>query len=126
MSLNFHLLNLEMGCLRHIFMHNIYVGPGSCQGDSGGPLYKKVHDQGKLRLILLGVTSKGHSKIGNCGGIDNPTHYVRVREMLSWIQKYIKKRKLCIIKSKKHKNKVLDLSFIFHLISCRKAGLSTI
>ena len=105
-----------MGCLRHIFMHNIYVGPGSCQGDSGGPLYKKVHDQSKLRLILLGVTSKGHSKIGNCGGIDNPTHYVRVREMLSWIQKYIKKRKLCIIKSKKHKNKVLFF-FIFDSVS---------
>ena len=74
-------------------MRKIYVGPGSCQGDSGGPLYKKVHDQGKLRLILLGVTSKGHSKIGNCGGIDNPTHYVRLREMLSWITKYVKKRK---------------------------------
>lgn len=74
-----------------------------------------MHDQGKLRLILLGVTSKGHSSIGNCGGIDNPTHYVRVREMLSWIKTYIKKRKLCIIKRKKHKKKVYSFDKIFFL-----------
>lgn len=29
------------------------------------------------RKVVLGVTSSGTSKIGNCGGIDNPTHYTR-------------------------------------------------
>ena len=29
--------------------------------------------------VLLGVTSSGTSQIGHCGGIDNPTHYTRIK-----------------------------------------------
>ena len=74
------------------------IGPGSCQGDSGGPLYVKSTENGKIRLVLLGITSKGHSKIGNCGGINNPTHYVRIQNLIWWIEKYIKRKRLCFIK----------------------------
>jgi len=28
--------------------------------------------------VLLGTTSRGTGKIANCGGVDNPTHYVRL------------------------------------------------
>ena len=82
-----------------------YSGPGSCNGDSGGPLYKKTIHNGKIQLLLLGITSKGHA-YGNCGGIDNPTHYVRIRKMRRWIHGYIKTKKLCIVKSENAHEKV--------------------
>ena len=45
--------------------------------------------------VLLGITSRGTGPIGNCGGRGNPTHYVRVRDMVQWMTLYIED--LCII-----------------------------
>ena len=82
-------------------------GPGSCQLDSGGPLFKKtLHKNGKIRVVLLGITSKGHSSIGNCGGINNPTHYVRIRKMLPWIKRHINEKSLCFVNSRNNIEKV--------------------
>jgi len=33
--------------------------------------------------------SSGTSKIGNCGGIDNPTHYTRLKKLLPFILHYV-------------------------------------
>ena len=60
-------------------------------GDSGGPLYEIVDG----KYIVIGTTSRGTGPIGNCGGRGNPTHYVRVQEMVPWIQKYVKG--LCLL-----------------------------
>ncbi|XP_023320892.1 uncharacterized protein LOC111695714 [Eurytemora carolleeae] len=65
---------------------------GSCRGDSGGPLYEKRGADN----ILLGSTSRGTGSLENCGGIDNPTHYVRMKDMMPWISGYVPKEELCI------------------------------
>jgi len=65
---------------------------GSCKGDSGGPLYEKSGDD----YVLLGSTSRGIGSLANCGGIDNPTHYVRMQDMMDWIKSYTKDEDLCI------------------------------
>jgi len=54
---------------------------GTCKGDSGGPLF--VEEGGQY--ILTGVVSGGRGVLGNCGGVNNPTHYTRVREFIHWI-----------------------------------------
>ena len=35
--------------------------------------------------ILLGSTSRGTGSLENCGGIDNPTHYVRYSKLFFFI-----------------------------------------
>lgn len=65
---------------------------GSCRGDSGGPLYVQVGDE----YVLLGTTSRGTGKIANCGGVDNPTHYVRIKDMVPWLLNYIEEEDLCL------------------------------
>ena len=45
--------------------------------------------------VLLGVTSSGTSQIGHCGGIDNPTHYTRIKKLTSWITKYVDEKEIC-------------------------------
>lgn len=86
----------------------INVGPGSCHGDSGGPLYKYVvSDKGVKIPVLLGTTSLGTSRIGNCGGINNPTHYVRIQKLLGWINRYVNgKYTPCFVDGKGHMKKV--------------------
>lgn len=32
------------------------------------------------------MTSRGTGIRGNCGGLDNPTHYVRIKLFLKWIK----------------------------------------
>lgn len=66
---------------------------GSCKGDSGGPLYEKKGDQ----FVLLGSTSRGTGSLSNCGGIDNPTHYVRMKDMLPWITTYVPAADICTL-----------------------------
>jgi len=39
----------------------------------------------KKSYIVLGVVSGGRGKLGNCGGINNPVHYVRVKKFTEWI-----------------------------------------
>ena len=67
-------------------MFHCFPGPGSCHGDSGGPVFSSSSSGGP---VLLGVTSSGTSRIGNCGGVDNPTHYARVKRLLPWIRNYV-------------------------------------
>ncbi|XP_023320895.1 uncharacterized protein LOC111695717 isoform X3 [Eurytemora carolleeae] len=66
---------------------------GSCRGDSGGPLYEQRGNE----YILLGTASRGAGSLETCGGIDNPTHYVRMKDMLPWITEYVSKDELCIV-----------------------------
>ena len=51
---------------------------GTCNGDSGGPLYLQKYKSGEgNKYVLTGAVSGGRGITGNCGGINNPTHYVR-------------------------------------------------
>ena len=71
------------------------VGPGSCHGDSGGPVFQPALKNGKQIFVILGVTSSGTSNIGHCGGINNPTHYTRVKKISKWITKYVNPGDIC-------------------------------
>ena len=71
------------------------VGPGSCHGDSGGPVFQPALKNGKQIFVILGVTSSGTSNIGHCGGINNPTHYTRVKKISKWITKYVQPGDIC-------------------------------
>jgi len=66
---------------------------GSCKGDSGGPLFEQVGE----KYVLLGSTSRGTGILSNCGGADNPTHYVRVDKMLGWIMAHVPPEDVCVI-----------------------------
>ena len=63
------------------------------QGDSGGPSFV---EESKGRFVLTGgrsnkvisfagVVSGGRGILGECGGINNPIHYVRVKRFTRWI-----------------------------------------
>jgi len=56
---------------------------GICYGDSGGPAFIEEDKTGKV--ILIGIASGGRGKLMNCGGLNNPTHYVRIKEFTDWI-----------------------------------------
>ena len=74
------------------------VGPGSCHGDSGGPVFQPALKNGKQIFVILGVTgvtSSGTSNIRHCGGINNPTHYTRVKKISKWITKYVQPGDIC-------------------------------
>ena len=71
------------------------IGPGSCHGDSGGPVFQPAIKEGKAVYVLLGVTSSGTSDIGHCGGINNPTHYTRIKRISEWITKYVDHDEIC-------------------------------
>jgi len=61
---------------------NQYVrSVGTCNGDSGGPAFVKRQN----KHIVLGVVSGGRGGLRDCGGINNPTHYARVKAFGSWI-----------------------------------------
>jgi hypothetical protein len=49
-------------------------------------------------LIVALAPSSGTSKIGNCGGIDNPTHYTRLKKLRKFIETYVDdKHNLCFV-----------------------------
>ena len=63
------------------------------QGDSGGPSFV---EESKDRFVVtggifnknssfVGVVSGGRGTLGECGGINNPIHYVRVKRFTRWI-----------------------------------------
>jgi len=56
---------------------------GTCRGDSGGPVFKEGPDG---RFVVLGAVSGGRGSLGECGGMNNPTHYVRVKAFDRWIK----------------------------------------
>jgi len=61
---------------------DVYItSAGTCNGDSGGPVYVKEGDTD----IVLGVVSGGRGPVQACGGVNNPTHYVRVKIFGAWI-----------------------------------------
>ena len=71
---------------------------GLCLGDSGGPLFKTFQTEDNSRMsVLIGIVSRGTGSRGNCGGLDNATHYVRIKNFLDWImvsnEKYIEEHK---------------------------------
>jgi len=57
---------------------------GTCNGDSGGPVFIKEDNSGLY--VVLGAVSGGRGRLSNCGGINNPTHYVRLKFFGKWIQ----------------------------------------
>ena len=76
------------------------ISAGTCKGDSGGPVFvrskfaaycavflfllKKYYFQGKSnpeRFVLLGIASGGRSYVKECGGVNNPTIYVRMKKI---------------------------------------------
>ena len=70
-------------------------GPGSCHGDSGGPAFQPAIKDDKPIYVLVGVTSSGTSNIGNCGGINNPTHYTRLTRITPWLSRYVNQNDIC-------------------------------
>ena len=71
------------------------VGPGSCHGDSGGPAFQPALQMGQRIYVVVGITSSGTSSIGHCGGINNPTHYTRLKKVASWITTYVNEDDIC-------------------------------
>ena len=37
------------------------------------------------QYVVTGIVSGGRGKLGGCGGINNPVHYVRVKMFTQWI-----------------------------------------
>jgi len=74
-------------------MLNYAASIGTCQGDSGGPAFVEEGSN----FILTGVVSGGRGELGNCGGVNNPVHYVRVKKLTKWISINLgkEKRNLC-------------------------------
>ena len=71
---------------------NVYVtSAGSCSGDSGGPVAVRRGE----RWVVLGLVSGGRSNIKQCGGVNNPTVYVRLKTLSSWILRHVKTNQLC-------------------------------
>jgi len=71
---------------------------GTCNGDSGGPVFIK-HDKTK-KYVVLGVVSGGRGVLSNCGGLNNPTHYARVKKFGQWIRQVLGQedsKELCFI-----------------------------
>ena len=67
------------------------------QGDSGGPSFV---EESKGRFVVtgvrfnkdssfVGIVSDGRGTLRECGGINNPTYYVRVKKFGRWIMENI-------------------------------------
>merc|ERR1719222_653123 len=72
---------------------------GTCRGDSGGPSFV---EETKNRFVVTGIVSGGRGVLGECGGINNPIHYVRVKRFTRWIVANLgheARRKLCFDKA---------------------------
>jgi len=67
---------------------------GTCKGDSGGPVFKEGPDG---RFVVLGAVSGGRGILKECGGMNNPTHYVRLKAFGGWIKDTLGRdaRQLC-------------------------------
>jgi len=73
---------------------------GTCHGDSGGPSFV---EESKGRYVVTGIVSGGRGILGECGGINNPVHYVRVKKFIRWIVKNIERearKEICWNKAK--------------------------
>ena len=44
---------------------------------------------------MLGLTSGSRSDIRECGGVNNPTLYVRIKSLSNWIRRHVDKQDLC-------------------------------
>ena len=49
-------------------------------------MFKTYQTEAESRTsVLIGIVSRGTGSRGNCGGLDNATHYVRIKMFLDWI-----------------------------------------
>jgi len=68
---------------------DLYIhSAGTCRGDSGGPVFA-MNDQDET-FIVLGAVSGGRGALSDCGGMNNPTHYARVKMFVGWIAEILK------------------------------------
>lgn len=63
-------------------MTSYVASVGTCQGDSGGPSFV---EETPGRFVVTGIVSGGRGALGQCGGVNNPIHYVRVKRLTRWI-----------------------------------------
>ena len=47
------------------------------------------------RSVVLGLVSGGRGHIKQCGGVNNPTVYVRLKTLSPWILRHVDKKDLC-------------------------------
>jgi len=67
----------------------IIASAGTCSGDSGGPVYQEVFGK-KRHFVVTGLVSGGRGRLGNCGGLNNPVHYVRLKKLVPWVMEIMK------------------------------------
>ncbi len=67
--------------------------------------------------LKVGTTSRGTGVRGNCGGLDNPTHYVRVKYFVNWI-KVIPEAVFLVMLGMSSFPARRELSVVFPCISC--------
>jgi len=71
---------------------------GVCNGDSGGPLIQVGELDGRKVDVVIGAVSGGiirsitqsNVSAAPCGGINNLTGYVRIRQLVDWILGHVK------------------------------------
>jgi len=79
-------------------MENFYItSAGTCNGDSGGPVF--VKDDRTLKYVVLGAVSGGRGVLGDCGGMNNPTHYARLKYFGGWVKAVLRsdKEDVCFV-----------------------------
>ena len=88
---------------------------GLCLGDSGGPLFKTYEAEDKSRMsVLIGVVSRGTGSRGNCGGLENATHYVRIKQFIDWIKVSITLCKISVSIIKNYKFQLFNFFSALH------------
>merc|ERR1712226_975049 len=86
-------------------MTHYVTSAGTCNGDSGGPVFQKEGDH----FVVTGATSGGRGKLGECGGINNPVHYARVKHFTRWIVENMGKERRSLCWDEAFENKLATL-----------------
>jgi len=79
---------VQEGEVRRYGTTSYVASVGTCQGDSGGPVFVEEYD----RFVVTGVVSGGRGELGDCGGVNNPIHYARVKRLTNWILEILDQR----------------------------------
>ena len=77
----------------YTFRHTEYDligGKDACTGDSGSPLWVEMGKRSR-RAFVVGIVSRGF----NCASHNLPGIYVRVKKILPWIERFMKREGVC-------------------------------